>query len=179
MLRTILTYGVVAGLLVGVPLFITAVTMKDEPPAYGMVIGYLTMLVALSTIFVAIKRRRDRDGGGVIRFWPAFGLGIAITAVAGVFYVAAWEAGMAIAGGDFGMMYTDMMLRQATERGASAAELAALSAQMAEFREDYADPLFRLPMSFAEIFPVGILVSLVSAALLRNSRFLPARAAIA
>lgn len=39
----------------------------------------------------------------------------------------------------------------------------------------YANPLFRLPMVFAEIFPVGVLVSLISAALLRNRRFLPAR----
>ncbi len=39
----------------------------------------------------------------------------------------------------------------------------------------YAKPWYRMPMTFAEIFPVGILVSLVSAALLRNPRFLPAR----
>jgi len=30
-------------------------------------------------------------------------------------------------------------------------------------------------MTFIEIFPVGVLVSLVSAGLLRNSRFLPVR----
>jgi hypothetical protein len=30
-------------------------------------------------------------------------------------------------------------------------------------------------MTFAEIFPVGLLVSLASAGLLRNSHFLPAR----
>jgi hypothetical protein len=47
---------------------------------------------------------------------------------------------------------------------------------MNEFRQQYANPLFRLPVTFIEIFPVGLLVSLISAALLRNSRFLPARA---
>src|SRR3546814_12654255 len=35
--------------------------------------------------------------------------------------------------------------------------------------------MFRLPMTFVEIFPVGVLVSLVSAAVLRNPRVLPAR----
>jgi hypothetical protein len=39
----------------------------------------------------------------------------------------------------------------------------------------YDNPLYRLPMTFAEIFPVGLLVTLVSAVLLRNPRFLPAR----
>jgi hypothetical protein len=37
----------------------------------------------------------------------------------------------------------------------------------------YADPLYRLPMTFIEIFPIGVLVSLIAAALLRNRRFLP------
>jgi hypothetical protein len=46
---------------------------------------------------------------------------------------------------------------------------------MEAFKVQYANPMFRLPMTFAEIFPVGVLVSLVSAGLLRNSRFLPAR----
>ena len=40
----------------------------------------------------------------------------------------------------------------------------------------YANPLFRLPITFVEMFPIGVLISLVSAAVLRNSRFLPARA---
>jgi hypothetical protein len=47
---------------------------------------------------------------------------------------------------------------------------------MDAFKRQYANPLFRLPMTFAEIFPVGVLVSLVSAAILRNPRVLPARA---
>jgi hypothetical protein len=50
-----------------------------------------------------------------------------------------------------------------------------MRAEMDAFRVQYANPLFRLPMTFAEIFPVGVLVSLISAAILRNPRVLPAR----
>ena len=46
---------------------------------------------------------------------------------------------------------------------------------MAAYAADYADPLFRLPMTFTEIFPVGLLVSVVCAGLLANRRFLPVR----
>ena len=53
--------------------------------------------------------------------------------------------------------------------------VAAVTAQMDEFRRQYANPFFRLPMTFVEIFPVGVLISLISAGLLRNSRFLPPR----
>ena len=59
-------------------------------------------------------------------------------------------------------------------KGASAEALAKLTADTETFKVQYANPMYRLPMTFAEIFTVGMLVSLVSAGLLRNSRFLPA-----
>lgn len=177
MLRRILSCGAVAGLIVGVPLFGSSVAMEGQPPPYGMVIGYLTMLIALSLVFVAIKRHRDADLGGVIRFWPAFGLGLGISAVASLFYIAAWEAALAVTGADFAGEYAKAMIERKRAAGASEEALAQLAVEMEAFAAQYANPLFRLPMSFAEIFPVGVLVSAVSAALLRNSRFLPARGA--
>ena len=78
---------------------------------------------------------------------------------------------------DFASAYSQAIIDGERAKGASAETLAKLSAEMEAFKVQYADPLFRLPMTFVEIFPVGVLVSLISAALLRNSRFLPARRA--
>jgi Protein of unknown function (DUF4199) len=176
MLRKILSYGVVAGLMVGVPLSWITVSMNGHTMMrYGMVIGYLIMLIALSTVFVAIKRHRDQDLGGVIRFWPAFGLGLGISFIAGVLYVLSWEAAVAIVHLDFAGSYSKAMIAQQQAKGVSGEALAKLTAEMEQFKIQYANPLYRLPMTFAEIFPVGVLVSLVSAGLLRHSRFLPAR----
>jgi hypothetical protein len=176
MLRTILKYGVVAGLVVGGFMFATFLGFDGIPPMpWGMVIGYTTMLIALSAVFVGIKRHRDAGGGGVIGFWKALGIGVGISLVAGVFYVAAWEAVQALTGMDFATTYAQAMLENARAQGASAEALARMQAELEAFKLQYADPLFRLPMTFVEIFPVGVLVSLVSAALLRNPRFLAAR----
>ena len=176
MLKKILSYGVVAGLLVGVPLSVITISMSGRTMMrYGMVIGYLIMLIALSTVFVAIKRRRDTDLGGVIKFWPAFGLGLGISFIAGVLYVVSWETACSIAHLDFAGSYAKAMIAQQQAKGVSAEALSKLTAEMEQFKAQYANPLYRWPMTFAEIFPVGVLVSLVSAALLRNSRFLPAR----
>ena len=49
-------------------------------------------------------------------------------------------------------------------------------ADAAAFQKSYANPLHRFPQTFLEMFPVGVLISLISAGLLRNSRLLPARA---
>jgi hypothetical protein len=176
MFRKILSYGVIAGLFVGVTLS-AVVTMAGGHQDNGMAVGYLIMLVGLSAVFVGIKRYRDQDLGGVIRFWPAFGLGLGISAVAGVLYVISWEATVALTHMDFATVYSDMMIEEERAKGVSAAELAQFTAEMEQFKAQYANPLFRLPMTFIEIFPVGVLVSLVSAGLLRSSRFLPARQA--
>ena len=176
MLSKLLSYGTIAGLLVGVPLFVLTVALHDHPPLpHAVAIGTLTMLIALSTVFVAIKRHRDADLGGVIRFWPAFGLGLGISVVAGIFYVIAWEGALAVTHMDFAASYAKLAIEQQKARGATGEELAKVMADMERFRVQYANPLYRVAMTFGEIFPVGLLVSLVSAGLLRNSRFLPAR----
>ena len=176
MLRYILRYGLVAGLIVGVPMSIATLGMSGKSMMhYGMLVGYLTMLVGLSAIFLAIKRHRDADLGGVIRFWPALGLGLGISAVAGVIYVIAWDVSCALAHADFAGAYARAMIAQQQAKGLSGAALAKFKAEMDQFQVQYANPLYRWPMTFIEIFPVGVVVSLVSAGLLRNSRFMPAK----
>src|SRR3546814_15906292 len=110
---------------------------------FGMALGYLSMLVALSAVFVGIKHHRDVDRGGVIRFWPAFGLGLGISLVAGIFYVLAWELAQATVAGDFASNYATAALAQARADGPGAAALAELRARMEAFKQLYANPRFR------------------------------------
>jgi hypothetical protein len=175
--RDILKYGVIAGLLAGGLMFLSFWATGGAMPhgILGMVLGYATMLVALSAVFVGIKHHRDATGGGVIRFWPAFGMGLAISFIASLFYVATWELVQATLIHDFAGSYADAVIASEKAKGLDGAALAKLSAEMAAFKVQYADPMFRLPMTFTEIFPVGVLVSLVSALVLRNPRVLPAR----
>ena len=118
---------------------------------------------------------RDQELGGVIRFVPALVVGLGISVVAGVIYVVAWEITLAVTDFAFIDAYSNAAIEAARAKGGSPGEIEAVVARMAEFREQYSNPLFRMPVTFIEIFPVGGLVSLISAALLRNSRFLPAR----
>jgi hypothetical protein len=178
MLRTILNYGTIGGLLIGIPTFTIFVTLAENHPggAWGMALGYSIMLLGLSMVFLAIKRRRD-ELGGVIHFWPALALGLAISFVASLFYIAGWEAALAITKVDYIGGYIEGAIAEKRALGVGAAELSQFAAEMAAFKAQYANPLFRIPMTLTEILPVGILVSLVSAGLLSNARFLPGRAA--
>lgn len=175
MTRMILKFGVVAGLIVAVPMCLMIANSEPGSAATSHFTGYLVMVLALSLIFFGVKRFRDQELGGVIRFVPALLAGLGISAVAGVIYVIGWEITLAVTDFAFIDSYAAAAIEAARAKGASAADIAALTAQMDDFRRQYANPLFRLPVTFIEIFPVGVLISLITAALLRNSRFLPAQ----
>lgn len=174
MTRIILTYGLISGLVVITGIIGTIVAAGDAPHASPLV-GYLIMLVALSAILVGVKQHRDQSLGGVIRFLPALAVGLGISAVAGVAYVLVWEAYLALTDYRFMEDYAREVLAAKQAAGVSGAAYARAAAEMDTLKAQYANPLFRMPMTFLEIFPVGLLVSLASAALLRNPRFLPAR----
>jgi hypothetical protein len=175
----ILRYGTIAGLIVAIPMVWRMLSLDaadSTDPLGGMLLGYLTMLVALTAVFLGIKAYRDKVLGGAIKFLPAFGLGLAISAVASLFYVIGWEISMAYSEFDFTQYYTNYLVESARAKGASAQEIAKATADAKAFAISYANPLIRIPLTFVEMFPVGILVSLISAAILRNSRVLPSRA---
>jgi hypothetical protein len=179
MTKVIIRYGIIAGLIVALPwvwIMARLPTGASLDDVGGMVQGYIIMIVGLTMVFLGIKHYRDRVLGGVIRFGQAFLVGLGITVVASIFYVVGWEIASAISHFDFANAYAQSMIEAARAKGANAAELAKASADAADFTRMYANPMFRLPMVFIEIFPVGLLVSLISAAVLRNSRILPARA---
>jgi hypothetical protein len=170
-----LVYVLLSGLVVaGVIVAGLAVGGHDSGIFGTLWFGYLVMLVALTFIFVGVKRYRDVERGGVIKFLPAFLMGLGIAVCAGIAYACVWEIYLASTGYHFMDEYAAAIIRHRQAEGASAAELARVTAEMQAARESYANPLFRFPMTFLEIFPVGLLVALVSAALLRNPRLLPA-----
>ena len=177
MFRKILSFGIISGLVVGVPIFGLTLAMKGHsiPDLYAMLITYLIMLIALSVVFIAIKRRRDEDLGGVISFLQALAMGLAISFIASVFYVIAWEAALVVGHIDFAASYANGEIAAQQAKGVSGAALAKFVAEMNAFKAAYANPLSLVPEAFSEIFPVGVLVSLISGALLCNRRFLPAR----
>jgi hypothetical protein len=174
-MRYVLIYGLIAGAIT-----IAVITASIAVPSLGhfqsVWFGYLVMLAALSLIFVGVKRYRDVECGGVIGFGRALGLGFAMAVVAGLVYVAGWEAYLATTDGNFMADYGARLVADMRASGASAAEIAATEAQMARAAEWYRQPLLRMMITFSEILPVCVLVPLVSAALLRNPRVLPARA---
>jgi hypothetical protein len=178
MFKTALVYGSISGLLI-IGVILAGLQFGD---AHGSGVfssewfGYSVMIVALSTIFLAIRDYRNKKLGGVIKFLPAFGLGLLIALIAGIAYVAAWEIYLYATHYAFMDNYVAAISERLRASGESGPALEAKLAELEQMRVSYQNPLFRFAMTFIEIFPVGLLIALISAAVLRNPKVLPARA---
>jgi Protein of unknown function (DUF4199) len=173
--RIITTYGLIAAIIVIIGWNI-GIWFVPEGGSAGMVAGYLSMLVGTSFVFVGVKRYRDIELGGVIRFWQALSLGLGIAAVAAAAYVLSWEVYMWKTDYAFMNEYIAATLKELKASGASAAEVAKQATEMQSFARQYAQPHFRMMITLSEFAPIGLLVPLISAALLRKSSFMPAKA---
>lgn len=179
MLRIILIYGAVGAVVVGLPwLFAITSYQPGEVASNGAIIGYASMLVALTAVFLGVKHYRDKERGGVVKFLPALGVGLGISAVASLGWVIGWEIYLAMTHFDFPSLYYASMIEDERAKGATAEKLAQMAKEGADFGKMYANPVIRAAITFVEMFPIGVVVSVLSALLLRNSRFLPARPAV-
>lgn len=174
MRRTMLTYGAVVG-AVAIAAMVVGMSIggPEDMSSGSMLVGYLIMLAAFALIFPAVKGFRDREQGGVIRFGQAVKLGLGITAVAGVIYVIGWEVYLVATDHAFIDQYQEAQVRMLEEKGLSAEELEAGKARVAAQMESYRKRFVRMPITFTEPLPVGILVSLIAGLVLRRSEALP------
>jgi len=163
MIRLTLSFGIPAGLFI-----ILGIIAGIELGSSQEWLGYLIMFIVFSTIYVAIKKHRDQDLGGVISFTKALLMGLGIASVAGVVYVVVWEFYSSLDDYRFIDTYTTSMTEKIRASGKSPEEIARSIAELEAMSERYRNPLYRLPMTFLEVFPPGVLVSLGSALALRN-----------
>ena len=168
----ILRYGLIAGLIVSV-LMLTSVNFFshcDGSVSMGtsMVIGYASMLLAFSMVFVGIRNYRDKQNNGVISFGKAFTVGILITLVASTIYVAAWLIDYYVFIPDFADKYAAQALADLKASGASAREIQLQTAEMTDLGKLLKNPLFNAMMTYMEILPVGLIVTLISALVLKR-----------
>lgn len=168
MKKTVLTFGGLSGLVSALLMFITMVFMDNIGFDWGAIVGYTAITLSLLFVYFGVRSYRDRDLGGAITFGRAFGAGLLITLVSGLFYVGAWEFGSRRFFPDFADKYGAYVLEQARANGATGPALEAKAAEVAEMQRMMADPYVEPAMVFMEPLPVGLLVTLISAAVLRK-----------
>lgn len=165
--KIVLTYGLIAGLIVSAMLYLTfsdgTINLQHSEWA-----GYATMIVALSTIFIAVKSYRDKYLDGMISFGKAFLIGLYITLIASTLYVGSWMIISNTLAPNYMDDYYAEALAEVQASGMSEEEINAQIQSMEEFKEMYKKPLFKIGVTYSEILPVGLIISLICAAILKK-----------
>lgn len=172
MKNVVLKYGLIAGLIqvvVGFGLMAVLIGDGSKNMQYAELLGYATMIVALSVIFFGVKTYRDQQLDGSISFGRAFKVGLYITLVASALYIVGWMLYYHLGSGSAMMdAYLEQHIATLQSSGQSAEAVQAEIERMEGFMEMYQNPIVMIGMTFMEIFPVGLIISLIAAALLKR-----------
>ena len=171
MRKIVLTFGLIAGVVMSGMLVLALPFQEQLGSGAGMAVGYASMVLASMMIYFGVRQYRDNELGGSISFGAAFKVGMLISAIAVACYVITWEVVFTNFMPDFGDKYMEQMLDRARAAGASAAELAEQAAKQQEFWATYKNNAFvRMGFTMLEPLPVVLLFSLASAGLLRTKK---------
>jgi hypothetical protein len=170
MKKTVIIFGLITGTLITTMMLIGAnmCYYQGEDFKPNDILGYTALLIAFSFIFIGIKNYRDRFNNGVITFGRAFKTGFYLSLIASTLYVVVWLIDYYLFIPDFLDKYIAHVLREAKADGATATEIADKTKEMANFKEMYKNPLFIIVTTYLEVLPIGVVVSLISAAILKR-----------
>ena len=170
MKSTVLKFGLISGavLMVIIATAVSALRNDKVDFEHSQIVGYAAMVAAFLSVFFGIRSYREKNGGGAITFGKALKVGILIVLVACAMYVVAWEIVYFGFVPDFADKYAAYSLEQMRAKGASPEKLAEETRRMESFKVWYRNPLFNAGMTFLEVFPAGLIMALVSAAILRR-----------
>ena len=167
MKRIVLVFSLIAGIITAGMLFITMSLAKNGVLEPSALLGYGTMVLALSVIFPAIKSYRDKEQNGVITFGKAFLIGIYISLISSAIYALGWEIYISTTGMTavefMNSIYEDQVAAM-KEAGATAEELAMY--QIGDWYNNFL-PRYLFTM-LGEMFPVGLIISLICAGILKR-----------
>jgi hypothetical protein len=169
MKRIVWTFGLIAGAIMAVMLVVT-IPLEKQIGGTGEVIGYTTMILAFLMVYFGIRTYRDQVMGGVIGFGRAFKVGLWITLIASACYVTTWEVLYYTVFPDFAEKYAERAVAKAKAKGETDAQVEARRVEMAKFAASYKNPVVNIGYTFLEVFPVGLIVVLVSAGILSRAR---------
>jgi len=170
MKKIVLTFGFIAGAILVTPMLIFIPMCLDGTINFdnGEIFGYTSMILAFLMVFFAIRSYRENVNGGVITFGRAMKVGMLVSLIACAAYVVAWEIYFYNFAPDFFEKFSAHTLARMRSDGATDAQIAAQAAKFATIGKYYSNPFVNIGMTFMEVFPISLIVTLISAAILRR-----------
>lgn len=168
MKRIVLAFGLISGAIAALMMFATMPLAKHVSYETLTVLGYTIFVACFLMVYFGVRSYRDNVLGGTITFGKAFTVGILITLVSCGVYVVSWEFIQHQFLPTFFDDYLNYMVERMRAGGATQEALNQQLQENAQYREWFRNPLIRYAMTMMEALPVGLLMTLVSALILKR-----------
>jgi hypothetical protein len=168
MKKTVVTFGLISGVISSLMMVATVPFADRIGFDKGAIVGYTAIVLSFLLVFFGIRSYRDNVGNGQITFGKAFAVGISITVISCIFYVVTWEILYFNFLPDFMDKYSAYIVEKLKASGASAAAVQVKVQELKKYKELCDNPFFNALMTFIEPFPIGLVITLISAAVLRK-----------
>jgi hypothetical protein len=168
MKKTVLTFGLISGLIISVLMGGSLLLADKIGSGHSMALGYTIMVASFLLVYFGIRSYRDNDLAGQISFGRAFTCGILITLITTICYVAMWEVLYLNFMPHFMDGYFAAQIHKVQSSGLDPATIATQVAAIQRSAQLYQNPFINMAYTFIEPFPVGLVITLVSAAILRR-----------
>jgi uncharacterized membrane protein len=157
MKKIIYRNGLLGGLFVSTTMIITTVFMKANPGAEpNMVLGFSSMFLSFLFVIIGIKQQESLKESEN-SFWNSFKTGLFISAIISTIYVLVWLVIYYNFYPEFMENYSTIILKNTRPE-----ELAAKTSEMEQMKEDYKNPIVVVLYTYLEVFPLGVIVSLIT-----------------
>jgi hypothetical protein len=168
MKKTVLTFGLISGAVSAAMMLVTIPFVDKIGFEKGEILGYTTIVLSALLIFFGVRSYRENAGGGRLTFARGFAVGILITLISSACYVGTWEILYFKFMPDFADRYTAHMVEREKTTGATQQKIDDAERKATEFKQMYANPAINVAMTFMEVFPIGLVITAVSAGILRK-----------
>jgi hypothetical protein len=169
MKKTILTFGIISGVLSSAMMCGTIPFLRDlNHGNKGYYLGYTAIVLSFLLVFFGIRSYRDNLANGTITFGRAFTIGIGITLISCLFYVVTWEIIYFNFLHGFMDSYFAHQIQRVQSTPGTPESIQAKVAAIRHSQQLYENPFVNALYTFIEPFPVGLVITLISAAILRK-----------
>ncbi len=169
MKKNILIFGLISGLISSSMLIAMTVICYSSGKVEGnMLLGYTFMLIAFSFVFVGVKNYRDKFNGGLISLGKAFKIGLIITLIAATFYVIVWLICYYLFIPDFMDKFTELTINSFKAKTTDPVKLKEQIDGVEFYKNMYKTPFGVILLTYMEILPLGLVISLVTALILKK-----------
>lgn len=168
MKKTVLTFGLISGAVSTAMMLATFPLIDSIGLEKTDVIGYTSIVLSALLVFFGVRAYRDNAGAGRFTFGRAFAVGLLITLISCVCYVVSFQIAYFKLIPELGDKYAACMVERVRASGANQEKIAEMAKQAQSLKQLYDSPVTNAALSFAESFPIGLVATAISAAILRK-----------